>query len=153
MFRDLVSKSPGCEHRIKVSLKQITDAAREYDMDNSAVAHTLEPSGFVFHESRCGSTLVANSLAAMNPSAHRVYSESSPPLKALTACGENSSRCPMSTASQLFSDTVYMMSRSNDDAESKVFFKIQSAGSKSISVFSEAFPDTPWIFVYREPNQ
>lgn len=39
----------------------------------------VPPRGFVYHETRCGSTLVANMLAA--PSSNRVFSESKPPVQ------------------------------------------------------------------------
>jgi hypothetical protein len=42
------------------------------------------------------------------------------------------------------------MSRTDDSREARAFFKIQSIGSKHIAVFQRAFPDTPWIYVYRE---
>jgi hypothetical protein len=116
-------------------------------------AHTLSPAGFVFHESRCGSTLVANALAAMNPQSHRVYSESSPPIAALRACGFHGEECPEGRAAELLKDVIYVMGRTNDVKEERVFFKIQSIGSRYLSVFLEAFPDTPWIYVYREPVQ
>jgi hypothetical protein len=50
-------------------------------------------------------------------------------------------------------DTMYLMSRSADMQEKRVFFKIQSIGSRNIEVFQNAFPQTPWIFVYRDPVQ
>ena len=43
--------------------------------------------------------------------------------------------------------------RTNDEKEKDLFFKIQSIGVKSIHIFREAFPHTPWIFVYRNPVQ
>ncbi|CAN0443494.1 unnamed protein product, partial [Hapterophycus canaliculatus] len=44
----------------------------------------LPPKGFVYHETRCGSTLVANMLAALPPS--RVFSESKPPTQVRGDC-------------------------------------------------------------------
>lgn len=41
----------------------------------------IQPKGFIYHETRCGSTLVANMLAALPPS--RVFSESKPPVQVL----------------------------------------------------------------------
>lgn len=34
-----------------------------------------------------------------------------------------------------------------------MFFKVSSIGSKRINVMQKAFPQIPWIFVYREPVQ
>jgi len=160
MFRDLVSKSPRCKKTTqKVFLKDIATMARQMDRDNQRqptslqVPKPLNISGVVFHESRCGSTLVANSLIGMNPTQHRVYSESPPPVTAMRICGEDYSLCSKQQAAAILRDTLYMMSRTNDPKEQRVFFKIQSVGSRHIEVFREAFPDTPWIFVYREPVQ
>ena len=148
MFRFLVSQS-GCEGRrnqIVVDLAQITEKTKAYDkslkLQNRSDVRAMDPTGFVFHESRVGSTLVANSLTAMNPAANRVYSESNPINNALK-----------SDNPQLFRDVVYLMGRTNRIEEVNMFFKVSSIGSKRISVMREAFPETPWIFVYREPVQ
>lgn len=45
---------------------------------------SLEPSGFIFHESRVGSTLLANILASSEP--NLVYSEPHLPFLALRQC-------------------------------------------------------------------
>jgi hypothetical protein len=113
----------------------------------------MHPTGFVFHESRCGSTLAANSLAAMDPAKHRVYSESSPGITALKACGQHGSDCPPGRAAQLIQDVLYLMGRTNDVQERHLFLKIQSIGAKSIHVMRSAFPNVPWVFIYRDPVQ
>ncbi|KAI2499604.1 sulfotransferase family [Fragilaria crotonensis] len=155
MFRFLVEASPGCKDGVhyKADLKTFATLARLHDSMSNFVS-VLDLSGVVFHESRCGSTLVANALAAMNPAQNRVYSESAPPLAALkTICGETYSHCSLEQAAQILADTVYLMSRTTDPVESRVFFKIQSIGTRNIEVFQHAFPSTPWIFVYRDPVQ
>jgi hypothetical protein len=48
---------------------------------------------------------------------------------------------------------MYLMSRTDDPAEEHTFFKIQSIGTRFIEVFAEAFPTTPYLFVYRDPVQ
>jgi hypothetical protein len=148
MFRFLVSKS-GCDGRknqVAVDLAMIVEKTKAYDkslqVKNKSDVRSMNPTGFVFHESRVGSTLVANSLTAMNPAANRVYSESNPINTALKTDNP-----------QLFRDVVYLMGRTNRVEEENLFFKVSSIGSKKISVMSEAFPDTPWIFVYRDPVQ
>ena len=153
-FHDLVDKSPDCdENRIKVDLTVVVDRLRKFRQSNTqTAAHDLDLGAVVFHESRCGSTLVSNLLASMNPA--RVYSESPPAYTALKCvCGEKYEHCSLETAARVLQDAVHLMSRSDDRAETTVFFKIQSAGTRNIPVFLYAFPDTPWMFVFREPVQ
>jgi len=176
MFRDLVAKSPLCAEdfsddgyleddeedipggRVELNLKHLADLAREEADDENLYpdAKSLKLTGVVFHESRCGSTLVANSLIAMNPEKHRVYSESAPPLAALTLCakdGDSEGPCSMDQGAQILRDVMYFMGRTDNLTEERYFFKIQSAGTKNLPIFRMAFPETPWIFVYRDPVQ
>ena len=171
MFRDLLAKSPLCDQdysgddtleedeedlprgRFQYNLKELADLARKADGKNKyPEAKNLKLTGVAFHESRCGSTLVANSLIAMNPLKHRVYSESSPPIAALGICngGED---CTLDQEAMILKDVVFFMGRTDDPAEERFFFKIQSAGTKELSTFRRAFPETPWLFVYRDPVQ
>jgi len=155
MFRDVVAKSPHCDKgSFTVSLSEALEAAQSYDEQNNYENSISPPTGFVFHESRCGSTLVANVLASVSPSENRVYSESSPAYTAITFCGEHFKKCTLEENAELFQNVVYLMGRTDlPDEEKRLFFKMQSATTKSISVFSAAFPDVPWIFVHRDPVQ
>lgn len=146
MFRLLVDRSCRNDNTYSYDLKKIVELAKAMD-ENNSTAHSIKLSGFIFHESRCGSTLVANALTAMDPIEHRVYSESKPPMSAMTACGVTGKPC------QLLRDVVYMMGRTGDPNEQRMFFKMQSSGSRYIDVMRDSFPDTPWVFVYREPVQ
>jgi hypothetical protein len=157
MFRDLVKASRDCResHRIShVPLHDIVMLAQQYDQSHSDTVRVLNFTAAVFHESRCGSTLTANLLSAVNPSQHRVYSESTPPIQALhQICGEDYSFCSLETAASLLQHVIYLMSRTDDVHQERVFFKIQSAGSRNLPVFLKAFPTTPYLFVYRDPVQ
>ena len=160
MFRDVVDKS-GCggkggRHVVRVDLKEAVDLIRAFDYDNDKKSNNEKPTildlkGVVFHESRCGSTLAANSMMALNPEKHRVYSESSPPAMALRRCAEDYSDCSKDGAANLLKDVIYLMGRSNDPKEENLFFKFQSVTSRTMEIFRIAFPTTPWIFLYREP--
>ena len=159
MFRDLVDQSPQCtkKHRISnVNIYDLVQLAREQDTNFPEKTKAMALSGVVFHESRCGSTLTANILAAVHPKAHRVYSESSPPISILggSICGDNYSNCNRRTAASMLRDIIYLMSRTNQPLdEERVFFKIQSIGSRKLEIFTTAFPRTPYLMVYRDPVQ
>jgi hypothetical protein len=162
MFRVLVEESKHCNpNRATFDLRSIAKKARLYDkaMAEAIAQHreipitkVLKVGGVVFHESRCGSTLVSNLLVASNPQAHRVYSESNPPIGALQACtSKKKSKCSVAKQISLLRDVIYLMSRTQAPHETHVFFKIQSIGTHAISLWTQAFPNVPWVFVYRDP--
>jgi hypothetical protein len=158
MFHSLISKSPDCAKPRSMDFYKVVRAARKFDEeaanDASKSIHILNLTAVVFHMSRCGSTLASNLLVAANPEEHRVYSESNPPAVALLdVCDDPSDhrRCNLRTASRILADVVYLMSRSSDPSEKRVFFKFQSISTTALHIFQIAFPDTPWLFVYRNP--
>ncbi|KAL3761919.1 hypothetical protein ACHAWU_010096 [Discostella pseudostelligera] len=154
MFKDVVGVSPQCNkhNNVRVDLKEAVDLVREFDADNTDVLPTiLDLKGVVFHESRCGSTLAANSMMALHPEKNRVYSESSPPPYAFKICGEDYSDCSPQASANLLKDIIYLMGRSNDPKEQNLFFKFQSVTTRNLESFRLAFPTTPWVFMYRNP--
>ena len=122
MFRDLVkvSKCDSSSNTYNIPLDDAVRAARDYDKEHS-ISSSL-PRGFVFHESRCGSTLAANSLAVAADD-HRVYSESAPVPTAVRTGKVNTIR-----------DVIYLMSRGPGGEAAKTFFKFQSIMSLSMDL-------------------
>jgi hypothetical protein len=166
MFRALLRKSgPSCtdpSNHVTWDLADIAARARAHDISSSSPA-VLSPALVVFHESRCGSTLVANVLAASGEvvvndtlSSVRVYSESPPPIAALRACDASSNpmvHCDPGTHESLIQDVFYLMGRIptyDYTGPRQVYYKIQSVGSRYINAFAAALPTTPWAFVYRD---
>jgi hypothetical protein len=100
----------------------------------------------VFHASRCGSTLLAQMLAAL-PDVH-VLAE--PPvvdtiLRARYAW-------PQVSADQLASwvrTVVLALSRPG----SKSVIKFDSWTTVDLPILRQAFPDVPWVFLYRDPAE
>lgn len=133
MFKDLVAASK-CHGKNSKSMK-LSALKREMDNDPDG---TLEPTGMVFHETRCGSTLVADMLGS-HPH-HLTFSESAPP--ASVAAENNPEK--LRTVMRLMCRSSY---------HTKCFFKLQSANTPRIAVFRQAFPNVPWAFVFREPVQ
>eukprot|EP00978_Attheya_sp_CCMP212_P006505 scaffold14942_cov47-Attheya_sp.AAC.8 len=155
-----IPSGPECNpaNHIVIDLASIVEQAKEYDAKNYGTVHVIQPTGFAFHESRVGSTLVANSMMAVDPARNRVYSESPPPVQVLRACDEDGTDspevCDYEKSAMLLRDVVYMMGRTNDATEDRLFFKMQSVSVKHLQIsFLKAFPTAPWIFVYRDPVQ
>lgn len=128
MNKDLIKQSKKCKgSTIQYDIYEAATKIREYDnmllnnkqgrndssivsvtnIDHAAHVHTMKPTGFVFHESRCGSTLVANSLAAFDPEKNRVYSESDPPITAAKLFDSNYEE----ESIQLLRDVIFLMGK------------------------------------------
>jgi hypothetical protein len=148
MFRYLQNESKYCKQTIlRVQVSTAIKAMREYDASHPLETKLLEFKGVIFHESRVGSTLIANMLASLPNT--RVFSESRPPIMALNyACQDQSSDC----THHLVTDVVYMMRRvSRHNPAQYMFWKFQSAATWQLETFARAMPHIPWIFVYRDP--
>ena len=140
MFRDLQTASK-CGKGRSGRLGELYDDA----VANSGGKGPLTPSGFVFHESRVGSTLVANMLASVPT--NLVYSESGPPPVVLNHCR----KCSGERRRELLVKLFGLMG--NSQFHTHLFFKFQSITVPNIKVLLDAFPSTPWIFIYRDPVQ
>lgn len=101
--------------------------------------------GLIFHESRVGSTLVANMLGA--DSANIVYSESPAP----NAVALNCHGCTAAQQTRWLRAVVAAMGLTAVSAHRRVFLKLQSANTPQLALWRRAFPDVPWVFLFREP--
>ena len=76
-----------------------------------------------------------------------VFSESEPPLKALVSCD----KCTAEQQQHLFHEILRLMSYST--YHKHLFFKFQSLSVTQMHIALEAFPFTPWVFLFRQPVQ
>ncbi len=155
MYRDLMNASDDCRSgRIVVNLKTLMEEVYEHDKHTSSTSKikSLKPN-FIFHESRCGSTLLANAISYADPKENRVYSEAGPALSALRICGEHYDHCTKEVAQSVFRDVIYLMGRVPPKDESRLFFKMQSIATNNLEIVHESFPDAPWVFLYRDPEE
>jgi len=108
----------------------------------------VPPTGFVFHMSRCGSTLVAQMLAAS--AEHIVISEADP----IDTVLRSRVRRPATTDEQRTSwlrglINAYGWPRAG--SERRLFVKFDSWSVFDLPLVSREYPDVPWVFVYRRP--
>ena len=108
----------------------------------------LEPSGFIFHMSRCGSTLVSQMLAAL-PS-NIVVSEASP---IDTVVQANRWRPELSEDRQTLwlNSIVGALGQKRAGDEQRYFVKLDCWHTLALPLFRRAFPAVPWVFLYRDP--
>ncbi|HEV2828459.1 MAG TPA: hypothetical protein VGW76_12750 [Pyrinomonadaceae bacterium] len=108
----------------------------------------LEPTGFVFHMSRCGSTLVSQMLAAVPTNV--VISEARPIDSTLRAQFNS----PEASDDQRIIWLRWMVSALGKrwlGGEQHLFVKFDAWNTLELPLIRRAFPEVPWIFLYRDP--
>jgi hypothetical protein len=105
------------------------------------------PAGFIFHTSRCGSTLIAQMLAAL-PRA-LVISEAAPIDDVIQAGRKIPGLSPAEHAGWLRAIVTALGQRR--DGEDLYVVKLDAWHVHNLPLVRAAFPETPWIFLYRDP--
>jgi hypothetical protein len=114
----------------------------------SEINSGLPPAGFIFHGSRCGSTLISQMLAALPENV--VLSEASP----IDGILRSHLRDPAITEEQRvlwLRGLLNALGQRRHEEEKSLFVKFDSWHALALPVIQRAFPSVPWIFVYREP--
>jgi len=106
---------------------------------------TCSPSGFVFHMSRCGSTLAAHLLRATGTTL--VLSEPEP-LDALLRLDADAD--PVDRSAQLRA-MIIALARMRVPQQQHIVVKLDAWAVFDFDAIRLAFPEVPWIFLYREP--
>jgi hypothetical protein len=109
---------------------------------------SLDPSGMIFHLSRCGSTLVSRLLSTL-PGVVVVAEPS--PLNALL--GLDPSRVDGPTLVRVVRALVRALGRRRHGDEQHLVLKCTSWNVRRQEILAAAFPDTPWVWVQRDPTQ
>jgi hypothetical protein len=103
------------------------------------------PDGFIFHMTRCGSTLVSQMLAALPD--HAVLSEP-PPLDTLIALlGPEPGAGGIAALRAL----VGALGRDRGGVTRRRFVKLYGWHALALPMLRRAFPEVPWMFLHRDP--
>lgn len=123
-------------------------ATRLDDFVANAPRHAAAPlAGMVFHMSRCGSTLVAQMLAALPAT----VSLSEPgPLDAAVRYALRHPELPRDRQIALLRAMLCALARRRD-GETRCFVKLDSWHILAQPLLAEAFPDVPWVYLFRDP--
>jgi hypothetical protein len=108
----------------------------------------LSPCGFIFHMSRCGSTLISQMLASLPQNI--VISEADP----IDTVLRSNQRDPRVTDDQRVTwlrGLIGALGRQRNPEERYLFIKFDSWSVLDLPLIRRAFPSTPWLFVYRDP--
>ncbi len=127
--------------------------ARRTPMSELEAAHASEPglapSGFVFHLSRCGSTLVAQMLASLRTAV--VISEAQPVDALLRLRRHMTDLGQEERLAGWLRALVSALGRPHA-GERHLFVKLHAWHVLELPFIVRAFPGVPWAFVFREPR-
>lgn len=108
----------------------------------------LPPTGFIFHMSRCGSTLVSQMLASIDKNI--VISEP-PPVDAVLRADTRGRLESEETRLIWLRWMINAFGQKRYPGEEYLFIKFDSWSTTDLGLIRRAFPDVPWIFLYRNP--
>ena len=131
MFRDVVNRYCSVANCI---VRRLSSLERMRGM--------VAPSGFIFHETRVGSTLAAE-LLATDPD-NLVYSESPLLSSGIDQCISCSHQRKVHVLRVLYN------AMGNSDTHTRLFLKFPPVIMINLHVLFEAFPHVPWVYMFRE---
>lgn len=109
----------------------------------------VTPAGFVFHLSRCGSTLIAQMLSRMRGAV--VLSEAQPIDALLRMRAAMAAAGREDELARRLRALVGTLGRGHA-GERRLFVKFHAWHVLELPFLARAFPDVPWTFVFREPR-
>jgi hypothetical protein len=108
----------------------------------------LAPTGFIFHMSRCGSTLISQMLAAVP--GNIVISEANP-VDAILRAHFHDANATEEWRMKWLRWLLSALGRQRWPEEKHFFIKFDCWHAMFLPLIQRAFPGVPWIFIYREP--
>jgi hypothetical protein len=108
----------------------------------------LTPDGLIFHMSRCGSTLAAQMIAAL-PGA--IVASEAAPIDSAVQLNHQIAGLPLDIQVRVLRAIVAAIGRDRTGDTRHYVIKLDAWHIKALPLFRTAFPDTPWVFMYRDP--
>ena len=111
-----------------------------------------DPAGFVFHMSKCGSTLVAKVLD--QPDTQMIIKEPTPLHENLWQYLTNNWQDPVAPTEdnlRLIRNLIQILGRDRLPHQASYFVRFRSWNIAFVEIIQQAFPETPCLFIYRDP--
>lgn len=108
------------------------------------------PTGFIFHSSRCGSTLVANACRAISNSI--VLSEATAIDKLIARLITDTDNAVKESLYSVFlRGVVHALAQRRTGSEQHLFIKFACCSFAQLERIKRIWPNVPWLFLYRDP--
>jgi hypothetical protein len=111
---------------------------------------SIHPTGFIFHSSRCGSTLIANACRAVSHSI--VLSEANAIDKLIARFITDADTLVKESLYSVFlRGVVHALAQRRTGNEHHLFIKFACCSFAQFERIKRIWPDVPWLFLYRDP--
>lgn len=110
----------------------------------------LQPSAFIFHVSRCGSTLVTQ---AFSEEKQNIVISEAPLLDEILRAEEKDPKITLAKKKELFKAAINLMGQFRNAKESAFIIKLDSWHLHFYEQLRTWFPDTPFFFLSRKPDE
>src|SRR3954468_18078603 len=111
---------------------------------------SVEPTGFIFHSSRCGSTLVANACRAVSNSI--VLSEANAIDKLIARFFTDADNTVKESLYSVFlRGVVHALAQRRTGNERHLLIKFACCSFAQLQRIKRIWPNVPWLFLYRDP--
>lgn len=117
-------------------------------LEHAEGEQSLQPSGFIFHMSRCGSTLAAQMLAALP---HNIVVSEAAPIDAVVQLSRSWPQLSVGQHRRMLAAMIAAFGRRRAGDERHYVVKLDSWHAMALPLFASAFPSAPWVFLYRDP--
>ena len=111
---------------------------------------SVTPTGFIFHSSRCGSTLVANACRAITDSI--VLSEANSIDKLIARFFTDATNSIKASLYSVFlRGVVHALGQRRSGSEQHLVIKFACTSFAQLERITRIWPHVPWLFLYRDP--
>ena len=133
----------------RVKTKKRGELFTEFDvlLQLEKVLESVPPTGFIFHSSRCGSTLVANACRAI---ANSIVLSEAPAIDKLIARFFTDVNKEW-LYSVFLRGVVHALGQRRSGNEQHLFIKFACTSFAQIERITRIWPHVPWLFLYRDP--
>lgn len=138
-----------CRLRMKERSEYVPASSLDFLIEAAKDINSIAPGAFIFHVSRCGSTLLSQALAT--DETNIVYPEA-PLIDEILRMQEQD---PAITAEQQelwFKSAIALMGQKRKAGYEQLFIKLDSWHIHFYPLLRKWYPDTPFFFLSREPN-
>jgi hypothetical protein len=137
--------------RVRAERPEQTERFTEFDalLQLDQILPRVNPAGFIFHSSRCGSTLLANACRSVKGSV--VLSEANAIDKLVARFITDANNPAKESLYSVFLRAVVNALAQRESGEQRVFIKFSCCSVSQLERIRRIWPNVPWIFLYRDP--